>query len=134
MIGAFSFDDFLKGIQLVLIHLLHKKEIYTDILQLTKFPFFCFRRLEKLTSEEATVGNWDVLIDPVLFSIRTTKSCTTKMTPFQLMHGREARRPIEIDESGNTDDLSNVRCFHLYRQYIQLHQLLTYCGILPSCL
>ena len=46
-------------------------------------------------SEEDTVENWDELMDPVVFSIRTTRSDTTKYTLFQLMYGREALIPVE---------------------------------------
>eukprot|EP00795_Rhopilema_esculentum_P004044 gene4044-20217_t len=65
------------------------------------------RRLEKLFSEEESLDHWDELIDPILFSIRTTKSSTTKFSPFQLMYGREALRPIETTEI--VSDLSEKR-------------------------
>eukprot|EP00795_Rhopilema_esculentum_P003534 gene3534-2018_t len=67
------------------------------------------RRLEKLLSEEESLDHWVELIDPILFSIRTTKSSTTKFSPFQLMHGGEALRPIETTEF--VSDISEVSVF-----------------------
>ena len=57
-------------------------------------------------SEDAAPTNWDELIDPVLFSIRSTRNASTKMTPFRLMYGREAKRPAEV--SGQDRDISSV--------------------------
>jgi hypothetical protein len=51
--------------------------------------------LEKLTGDNE--DNWDDLLDPVLFSIRTSVQESTKFTPFYLMHGREARLPLEAE-------------------------------------
>ena len=44
-------------------------------------------------------NNWDDLLDEVLFSYRTSRQDSTKFTPFFLMHGREARLPIDIKMS-----------------------------------
>ena len=52
-------------------------------------------------------NNWDDFIDPVLFSIRTSTQESTKYTPFFLMHGREARFPLEVEKSEVTE-LGNV--------------------------
>ena len=41
--------------------------------------------------------DWDDYIDPVLFSIRTSIQEYTKFTPFFIMHGREARLPLEAE-------------------------------------
>ena len=41
--------------------------------------------------------DWDDYIDPVLFSIRTSIQESTKFTPFFIMHGREARLPLEAE-------------------------------------
>ena len=32
--------------------------------------------------------NWDVLLDPTLFAIRTSKQQSTKYTPFEMMFNR----------------------------------------------
>eukprot|EP00794_Sanderia_malayensis_P014528 gene14528-biopygen11632 len=61
---------------------------------------------KKLLAEENTLDHWDEYIDPILFSIRTTKSATTKFTPFQLLYGREALRPVEIKD--DKEDISDV--------------------------
>jgi Integrase zinc binding domain/Integrase core domain len=39
--------------------------------------------------------DWDKYIAPVLFAYRTSKQATTKITPFYLAYGREARLPID---------------------------------------
>ena len=41
----------------------------------------------------------DEYLDPVLFSIRTSVQESTKFTPFFLMHGREARYPLEAEKA-----------------------------------
>lgn len=33
-------------------------------------------------------SNWDDLLDPALFAIRTSRQKSTKFTPFQMMFGR----------------------------------------------
>ena len=43
--------------------------------------------------------DWDELLDPVLFAIRTSVQESTKFSPFFLMHGREARFPLEAENS-----------------------------------
>ena len=43
--------------------------------------------------------DWDEYLDPVLFSIRTSVQESTKFTPFFLMHGREARYPLEAEKA-----------------------------------
>eukprot|EP00794_Sanderia_malayensis_P018532 gene18532-20394_t len=63
-------------------------------------------RLLTLMSEDKEPTSWDILIDPVLFSIRTSRNASTKMTPFRMMYGREARRPVEVAE--NDKDLSEL--------------------------
>lgn len=70
----------------------------------------CLRRcLEKLTGDHE--DNWDDLLDPVLFSIRTSVQDSTKFTPFYLMHGREARLPLEAESRTVTfsDQLADVQ-------------------------
>ena len=48
--------------------------------------------LAKLSEQEK---QWDDKIPPVLFAYRTSKNATTKMTPFYLTYGREAKLPID---------------------------------------
>ena len=43
--------------------------------------------------------DWDELLDPVLFAIRTSVQESTKFTPFFLMHRQEARFPLEAENS-----------------------------------
>lgn len=54
----------------------------------------------KLIGEHAS--DWEDYIDPVLFSIRTSIQESTKFTPFFLMHGREAKFPLEAEKSTST--------------------------------
>src|SRR5438034_35014 len=58
--------------------------------------------LAKLSPDNENM--WDKHIQPVLFAYRTTPQSTTKMTPFYLVYGREAKLPIdspELEEEGN---------------------------------
>ena len=55
------------------------------------------RSIAKVTGEHQ--DDWDDLIDPVLFSIRTAVQESTHYTPFFLMYGREARFPLEVEVS-----------------------------------
>jgi len=43
---------------------------------------------------------WDRYVPPVLFAYRTSRQATTRITPFYLTYGREARLPID-DLTGN---------------------------------
>eukprot|EP00795_Rhopilema_esculentum_P016132 gene16132-7493_t len=56
------------------------------------------QRLRTLMAEDIEPTNWNLLIDPVQFSIGISRNASTNMTPFKMMYGREARRPIEINE------------------------------------
>jgi Integrase zinc binding domain len=58
--------------------------------------------LAKLSNEHK--DNWDQYIAPVLFAYRTMKHNTTKVTPFYLVYGREAKLPM--------DDLSGLETKH----------------------
>ena len=49
-------------------------------------------------------ADWDEIIDPILFSIRTSVQESTKYTPFFLMHGREARYPFEMEKASGVYD------------------------------
>ncbi len=44
-------------------------------------------------------NDWDNYLDPVLFGIRTSLQESTKFTPFFLMHGPEARFPLEAERA-----------------------------------
>src|SRR5688572_2239269 len=43
-------------------------------------------------------NDWDLFIAPTLFAYRTTKHSTTKIEPFFLVYGRDARLPIDEEE------------------------------------
>ena len=57
-------------------------------------------------SEEKDATNWDLLIGPVLFSIRSSRNASTRMPPFRILYVREERRPIEIPD--NDQDIAKV--------------------------
>ena len=50
-------------------------------------------------------NTWDKFIGPVLFAYRTTPQSTTKMTPFFLMYGREAKLPMDNLKSDEKQNL-----------------------------
>ena len=72
-----------------------------------QLPFYSqlIRCVAKVTSEHK--NNWNDFLDPILFSIRTSRQESTKHTPFFLMHGREARFPLEVEKS-EVNELGNV--------------------------
>ena len=43
--------------------------------------------------------DWDQYLDPILLGIRTSVQASTEHTPFLLMHGREARLPLEVEKA-----------------------------------
>jgi hypothetical protein len=49
---------------------------------------------------------WDKHISPVLFAYRTSKNATTKITPFYLTYGREAKLPVD-NLSENLDTIES---------------------------
>ena len=51
------------------------------------------RQLLKFVNEEQT--DWDLYLDAILFSYRTSRQDSTKMSPFYLVYGRQARLPLE---------------------------------------
>ena len=53
------------------------------------------RCLRKLIADKDK--QWDDYLQSVVFSINTSKSATTKFSPFYLMYGRQARFPFEVD-------------------------------------
>ena len=43
--------------------------------------------------------DWDQYLHPILFGIRTSVQASTEHTPFLLIHGREARLPLEVEKA-----------------------------------
>ncbi|HVH96631.1 MAG TPA: DDE-type integrase/transposase/recombinase, partial [Bacillus sp. (in: firmicutes)] len=57
--------------------------------------------LAKLSKQKE---EWDQYIAPTLFAYRTATQATTKITPFVLTYGREARFPLDtLDEKGRQE-------------------------------
>ncbi|KAH1171082.1 hypothetical protein KIL84_006700 [Mauremys mutica] len=54
------------------------------------------RALRKFVDD--TGSNWDEFLDGVLFSLRSHVHMTTKMSPFRLLYGFEARFPSEVSD------------------------------------
>jgi hypothetical protein len=46
--------------------------------------------------QNSSVGEWDEMIEYVLFSYNTAAHDVTRMTPFYMLYGREARLPLEM--------------------------------------
>ena len=62
--------------------------------------FFChvlLRSLSKLMDDRA--DDWGKFLDAAVFSINTSIQCTTKVTPFRMMFGREPRFPLEVESA-----------------------------------
>ena len=62
------------------------------------------------------VVDWDLLIPSILFAYRTARNSTTRMTPFFLVYGREARQPVHPSRSEELlEDTILQRAFELWR-------------------
>ena len=77
--------------------------------QTERFNRMLVDTLKKVTGKE----EGDLMLDPALFSYRTSKHDSTGFTPFMMMYGREARLPVDMatahstpcEEFGNTDTI-----------------------------
>jgi hypothetical protein len=58
---------------------------------------------ESLAKTVQDVQDWDQHIPSVLFAYRTARQTTTKITPFYLTYGREAKLPIYFQETPEKD-------------------------------
>ena len=75
--------------------------------QVERFNRTLKESLVKLSIENT---DWDLHIAPVLFAYRTAKQSTTKITPFMLTYGREAKLPLDDDvEKDNITFLDQIR-------------------------
>src|SRR5438094_171560 len=64
--------------------------------------------LAKLSTDNENM--WDKYIQPVLFAYRTTPQSTTKLTPFYLTYGREAKLPIDsLELEGESNLIERIR-------------------------
>ena len=52
--------------------------------------------------------DWPHYIDPLLFTLRTTKHTVTNFTPFYLFHKREARIPPVLEGGGAVASIDSV--------------------------
>ncbi|CAB4418776.1 unnamed protein product [Rhizophagus irregularis] len=66
---------------------------------------------ESLSKLVKQTNEWDQYIAPVLFAYRTSKYSTTKISPFYLVNGREAKLPVD-NLSDNLEQI-NQRIFML---------------------
>ena len=69
--------------------------------------------LTKVTQNKKT--QWSKFIDTCVFAYNTSQQESTKYSPFELMFGRKATLPIDIDvERNNPDALVDSSAFLLY--------------------
>jgi hypothetical protein len=75
--------------------------------QVERFNKTLKESLAKIIEEQT---EWDLHIAPVLFAYRTAQQSTTKMTPFLLTYGREAKLPLDdhIDQE-NKNLIDRIR-------------------------
>ena len=73
-----------------------------------RFNCTLYESLAKIVNK---VEEWDDYITPTLFTYRTSKQASTKMTPFFLTYGREAVLPLD-DLSGELETVQQ-RLHHL---------------------
>ena len=59
--------------------------------------------LAKLATDH--IEDWDTYIAPILFAYRTTKHATTKIAPFFLLYGRNAKLPMDKEENEGTSNM-----------------------------
>ncbi|XP_034645421.1 uncharacterized protein LOC117887190 isoform X1 [Trachemys scripta elegans] len=64
------------------------------------------RALRKMVDDNGS--NWDKLLDPILFSLRTKIHASTKMSPFRLMFCVDPRFPEEVSENYTIPDLDTL--------------------------
>ena len=57
---------------------------------------------ESLAKLGTETDEWDLFIPPTLFAYRTSKNATTKMEPFFLVYGRQAKLPIDISNGNHS--------------------------------
>ncbi|GET57624.1 putative integrase core domain protein [Rhizophagus irregularis DAOM 181602=DAOM 197198] len=63
--------------------------------------------LAKLSTDH--IDNWDNYIAPILFAYRTTKHSTTKIAPFFLLYGRDAKLPTDsLENNGNPTLINHI--------------------------
>ena len=66
------------------------------------------RQLLKYVDEDQST--WDLYLDAILFSYRVLRQDSTKISPFLLVYGRQAKLPVELtlkdaqNEEEGTDD------------------------------
>ena len=64
------------------------------------------RQLLKFVGEERT--DWDLYLDAILFSYWVSRQDSTKMSPFYLVYGRQARLPVEVAMHPTDQDADEV--------------------------
>jgi len=64
---------------------------------------------EALAKTATSTNEWDLFIAPILFAYRTSKNSTTKMEPFFLVYGRNAKLPLDDDNQLCNDSETLLR-------------------------
>ena len=68
-----------------------------------RFNQMSFSLIAKINEDQS---NWDMLLDPILFSYRVTRQSSTKYSPYFMMFGRHPRLPIDAEFDLNEESYS----------------------------
>ena len=77
---------------------------------------------EALAKTATNTDDWDLFIAPILFAYRTSKHSTTKLEPFYLVYGRNARLPLDDDHANEDPDVLMNRVKHLIDDVPQIRE------------
>ncbi|KAG6925373.1 Pol [Chelydra serpentina] len=73
------------------------------------------RALRKLVDDSAT--NWDEFLGDIVFSLRRKPKMTTKLSPYRLLYGFEARVPDQVSDNYTPTDFEELN-EEYYKEYI----------------
>jgi hypothetical protein len=71
-------------------------------------------------------SNWDLILPKIVLSYNTTPQTSTKMSPFELVYGRQVRMPIDLkmgNEQNNKINRDYIRHLNEARELVKTHIL-----------
>ena len=74
---------------------------------------YCFRRLRHLVNQKK--DNWDEYLEQSIFAINTNVHTSTKLSPFQVMFGRNCRKGADINLMKNVVMIDNFVNSNAYK-------------------